>query len=80
MDPRIAEEAEAFAELFEETGSLFLSAFLDACLSGYDGKIDYRDFTEAEREELLVNACRVLEIIEQSGERQWTPPTQPLSA
>ena len=57
-------EADQIAELFGETGSLQLTGFLNALLSGYEGKTDLRDLTEAEYEEIIRNAVRFMAILE----------------
>ncbi len=68
MQRRLSDEVAAFREVFEGSGSFLLLSFLDACLSGYEGKIDYRDFTDAEREELLTNALRMMQLLEADEE------------
>jgi tRNA U38,U39,U40 pseudouridine synthase TruA len=64
----LEKEAEAFAKVFEDTGSLILLPFLDALMNDYDGKTDFRDFTREERREILLNTRRMMEILEDPKE------------
>ncbi|EFO28816.1 putative peptidyl-tRNA hydrolase [Roseibium sp. TrichSKD4] len=63
-EPRNFEDEEAiFSEVFCDDGSS-LSLFLSRIIDGYEGKTDYRDFTEDERDEILLNALRMFKLLE----------------
>ncbi|SHM02400.1 hypothetical protein [Roseibium suaedae] len=60
----ISRETEFYADYFAEGGSLVFSSFLDAVLSGYEDKIHVSDFTDDERDEILLNALRMMQMME----------------
>jgi len=57
----VMEDAKAYAELPE--GGNFLKGFLHSLLDGYRGKTDWRDFDPAERDEIVLNCHRLIEIL-----------------
>lgn len=60
----ISRETEFYADYFSESGSLVFSSFLEAVLSGYEDKIHCGDFTEDERDEILLNALRMMQMMD----------------
>lgn len=63
QDDYLKFEAEIYAEMFQHSGSFLLSGFLNACLSGYGSKMDFREFTAEERDEIILNFVRMTDVL-----------------
>ncbi|WP_305985226.1 hypothetical protein [Roseibium sp. MMSF_3544] len=60
------EEAECYADMFD--GGLVIRGFISTMLEGYDGKSDWQEFTPQERDEIVMNCHRMIELLRQAEE------------
>lgn len=57
----LSKEADTYADLFQ--GGFVIRGFVRTVIESYDGKSDWRDFTPNERNEIILNCHRMIELL-----------------